>query len=71
MRNVIQLDGWKVVIPWGKMRYGDSCFIPTANPVHDKHAIRESAAAHGVGIQLKLAKENGVQGIRVWCVDPP
>jgi hypothetical protein len=65
-RSVIHLDGWCIAVRWGDLYWGDSFFVPTTNPRHDRRAIADSAKKAGCEIAMKLVIEDEVRGLRVW-----
>jgi len=52
------------------MYYTSSFFIPSVNWKHDRRALQESADKAGCGVGIKGVVENGVRGMRVWCISP-
>lgn len=70
LRSIIQLDGWKIAVSWPKMYWGESFFVPSTNPKHDKAAIYASAREMGCKIVVKVSIEDEIRGLRVWVVEP-
>lgn len=68
MKAKINLDGWSIAVDWEAMHYSDSFFVPSINWRFDKRQIQISADNHRCQIKLKGVVEDGVAGIRVWCV---
>jgi hypothetical protein len=70
VKQVVQLDGWRIAIDWNKLVYSDSFFVPSVNWKQDRAALVKSAANCGVGIGIKGVTEDEVRGLRVWCTQP-
>ena len=59
--------------PWGKMKVGDSFFVPTPK---ETNIAAHSTSIRAAGIRtlgkgmttVKVVTENGVEGVRAWRI---
>lgn len=68
--NNILLDGWAIAVDWKKLYYTSSFFVPSVNWRYDKKVLQASADAAGCEVGIKGVVEEGVRGLRVWCLKP-
>lgn len=66
--NLVLLDGYPVWIEWHQMVYGDSFFVPSVAWATDRGRLKDAAESAGVLIGAKGVVENGIRGVRVWCL---
>jgi hypothetical protein len=65
--RTIELHGVEYCIDWEKMGYGASFFLPTTATVEQvRIAIRRAVRAYGYRVELRLRREYGRYGVRVW-----
>ena len=64
----MRIDGIDYEIKWARLTKGASIFVPCLDPIQAQRAILREAKTHRYKLALKIAIENGVQGIRAWRI---
>jgi hypothetical protein len=56
------------LIPWKRLEYGDSMFIPCLDRKAHEKDLLEEAQRLGIGVKIKQVVENGKYGLRIWRI---